>query len=152
MSMILFLVLGFQELDEVMIDVRAYRMLNQPKPVAGSYRVLALMEDPTRVRSDNTVLISVDDLGLIAPIGYTIKVAGINKSVDLGNGLNVSGIWVNRREQIKLIGMAKEVIPKLTPEERSKFSRVSEDNFLQGRSVPVPPRQKTGIGFPGGMK
>ena len=152
MSMILFLVLGFQELEEAVIDVRSYRMLNQPKPVAGSFRVLALMEDPTKPRWDTTILISVDDLGLIAPVGYTIKVVGNKRSIDMGNGLDVSGIWVNKREQIKLIGMAKEVIPKLTPEEKSRFSRVSENNFFQGKNIPLPPKQKTGVGFSGGIK
>lgn len=152
MWMLVLMLCGFQEPEEFVLEVRGYHILENPKPVAGSWRILLLTDTPNIAKQDNSVLISIDDLGLIAPVGCTIRVTGNQKTIDLGNGSTVSGVWVNRREQIKIVGLAKEVIPKLTPHQRSKFGAVTENDFLRGQTIPVPPTQKTGMGFPGGKK
>lgn len=152
MVLILALLCGFQEPEEFVMDVRAYYILQNPKPVAGSWRILLLTDTPNSPKQENAVLISIDDLGLIAPVGCTIKVTGNKKTVDLENHSMVSGIWVNRREQIKIVGLAKESIPKLTPNQRSKFEATTENDFLRGQTIPLPPKQKTGVGFPGGKR
>lgn len=152
MWMLVMLLCGFQEPEEFVLEVRGYYILPNPKPIAGSWRILLLTDTPNAAKQENAVLISIDDLGLIAPVGCTIKVTGNKKTIDLGNHSSVSGVWVNRREQIKVVGLAKEVIPKLTPEQISKYAVTTENDFLQGKTIPLPPKQKTGIGFPGGQK
>ena len=156
MWMLVMLLCGFQEVEEFVLEVRGYYVLTNPRPVGGSWRVLLLTDTPRAPNPENAVLISIDDLGLIAPVGCTIKVTGNKRTVDMGNGSTVSGVWVNRREQIKVMGLAKELIPPLTAEERSRFNAVRETDFLRGevKEPPAPPRKKTGtgIGFPGGKQ
>lgn len=160
MWMLVMLLCGFQEQEEFVMDIRGYEYLSGYKPIAGSRRILILNDIPNgamnRINSKNTVVISVDDLGMVIPIGLTIKVTGTKRTLDLGSGITVEGVWVNRREQIKIVGLAKELIPPLTAQEKSKFGAATEADFLRGevKEPPAPPRKKTGtgIGFPGGQQ
>ena len=157
---LLFLLCGFQEAEEYVMDIRGYEYFVSSKPIAGSRRLLILNDIPngtmSRINSKNTVVISVDDLGMVIPVGFTIKVSGVKRLLDFGSGIFVEGVWVNRREQIRVVGLAKELIPPLTAQEKSKYGAATEADFLRGevKEPPAPPRKKTGtgIGFPGGQQ
>lgn len=148
MWMLVLMLCGFQEHEEFVMDIRGYEYLSGYKPIAGSRRILILNDIPNgamnRINSKNTVVISVDDLGMVIPIGLTIKVTGTKRALDLGSGITVEGVWVNRREQIKIVGLAKELIPPLTAQEKSKFGAATEADFLRGevKEPPAPPRKK----------
>jgi hypothetical protein len=158
MWMLVMLLCGFQEAEDFVMDIRGYEYYVSSKPVAGSRRLLILNDIPNdatnRVNSKNTVVISVDDLGMVIPVGLTIKVTGNKRTIDFGGGNSVEGVWVNRREQIKIVGLAKELIPPLTAQEKAKFYSPTEADFLRGK-LPVP-KKKTGVGtgieFPGGKQ
>lgn len=159
MLMVLLMVFGFQEQEEFVMDVRSYSVYELYKPVAGVFRIAMLVDNTLKIpesRQKNVVIISIDDIGLIAPVGCTIKVKGNKRTLDLGNTLEfnpgVTGVWVTSKDQIKIVGIAKELVPPLTPEQKRKFFSAKDSDIYSGGGVVPEPKQKTGVGFPGGKK
>lgn len=157
MLLIALLVFGFAEEKTVTFTVRnSFRVTlmaenaDAPKSIAGSYRILALTDHVDYGKVKNLVIVCLDDVGYISPVGCTVEVRGepMRLFTDLGE---IFPIVVRKKDQLKVLGLGPVEIPELSQSDK-KFTGVWEarEKQLRMENMKRPPTKgKTGIVFPG---